>query len=581
VDNLGWACELIEAPDLEAAGSIINVRLNNYVARGIPQTERSLAERVAFEHQVRSFLVRSNDRGYAFSRRFESMASQWVEFVNQNKACEQDLIKIGQRREYERGRAEASEALLNQWTTIHVAPQPDMPDATPVAPARRELPADVLAKIHGVGPAAAAALMVSKPAPLMPTPEPSPVLSVAATCPAPASPRLSEVMERFFDAKKKRAKDDRARGEYGPILQLMIDLLGDPEMDTITIDQIRLIDEALPDIPDRKSIPKEHCVSLVARYQYAQQRGWGGLKRLTVTTLKKYHYGIGSFFEWAITAGHYHGAKPKFETVSEENLAALPRDAFEDKELLDRVKLPLFTGCQSAARIWTAGEYFLQNHLYWGFLILILTGMRPGEVGQLRCRDVVTDGEFWFFDLRPFDARKGRVALKDLRRLKTGASARVVPIHPLLIELGLLDRVHELRARSIDALFPEWVPYQKKTGEMRWGQPITKAWQYIKTLLGITRADLTLYGTRHWMAEVLDSGTIAQRTRNRVLGHVGDIPDGYGRKGMLSPEQAAAFAALEPPVVKEMRAVLLATKDKADRKELAILKPWLRATKLG
>ena len=76
----------------------------------------------------------------------------------------------------------------------------------------------------------------------------------------------------------------------------------------------------------------------------------------------------------------------------------------------------------------------------------------------------------------------------------------------MLIDLGLLDRVHDLEALGIEMLFPEWTPYRKTTGELRWGQPITKSWQYVKKLLGITRADLTLYGTRHWMADMLDNG---------------------------------------------------------------------------
>jgi hypothetical protein len=36
--------------------------------------------------------------------------------------------------------------------------------------------------------------------------------------------------------------------------------------------------------------------------------------------------------------------------------------------------------------------------------------MRPGEVGQLNVANISTDGEFYYFDLRPFDARNGRVA---------------------------------------------------------------------------------------------------------------------------------------------------------------------------
>jgi hypothetical protein len=80
----------------------------------------------------------------------------------------------------------------------------------------------------------------------------------------------------------------------------------------------------------------------------------------------------------------------------------------------------------------------------WAYLNLILAGMRPGEVGQLECTDIVCDGENYCFDLRPYNARNGRVAPKDLRNLKTNASGHMVPIHPLLINLGLLDRMTEL-----------------------------------------------------------------------------------------------------------------------------------------
>jgi len=115
--------------------------------------------------------------------------------------------------------------------------------------------------------------------------------------------------------------------------------------------------------------------------------------------------------------------------------------------------LPLFIGCANAFRVFKPGKYFLQNHIYWGYLILILTGMRPGEVGQLECADLMSDGENFFFDLRPYNARNGRVAIKDLRNLKTNSSGRIVPIHPLLIDLGLLDRMNELMAVDEARLF--------------------------------------------------------------------------------------------------------------------------------
>ena len=201
--------------------------------------------------------------------------------------------------------------------------------------------------------------------------------------------------------------------------------------------------------------------------------------------------------------------------------------------------------------------------------------LRPGEVGQLKCADIRTDGEFYYFDLRPFDARSGRVAVKDLRNLKTNAAGRVIPIHPLLIELGLLDRMQDLMDQGELRLFPEWEAYtRKKDGTIRWSQPLSKAWQYVKTKLELDRADLTLYSTRHLMADWLDNEAIAQRTRDRILGHASDVRGRYGRKGILDPQIAAKIEALEPAVIKQMREILIAAKSRADAGKLIVLKTY-------
>jgi hypothetical protein len=104
-------------------------------------------------------------------------------------------------------------------------------------------------------------------------------------------------------------------------------------------------------------------------------------------------------------------------------------------------------------------------------------------------------------------------------------------------------------------------------------QPITKSWQYVKKILKIVRADLTLYATRHLMADWLDNSIVAKRTRDRILGHVTDVPGGYGRKGSINADQMAAIAALEPEIVRQMREILMAAKDRAERAELIVLKP--------
>jgi integrase len=568
MDNLGWANELVAAPDLEAIGAVIDRRLQTYTAAGSPQGERALAERVGFEHQARHYMARANERGYAFSHRFEFFASRWVDFVDQNKAAETELARLGHHRDYERGRSEATTAVVQGWM-----PAPALPAAGPVVLSDAvHLTIDAIVR-NEIGKHVAA---LGTPAPGTPNGT-SPPLAPAAPA---AGLKLSEALALFLaPPRKKLLRRTKGHADAASIVQFAVDFLGDPVFDSITEENWDDLDEAMADIPHRKNIPEGHRETLFRRYCYAKKEEWEGLIRASVTTITgRYHGGLEKFIDWSIGQKFYSGPRPAFGYVDDNNLAALPRDAFDDSELIALVSLPLFTGCGGGFRVWTPGGYFVQSHIYWAYLILIVSGMRPGEVGQLQCNDLVTDGENYFFDLRPFDARKGRVAIKDLRNLKTRSSGRIIPLHPLLIELGLIDRMIELRAKGETKLFPEWEKYVRPDGAIRWSQPISKSWQYVKELLGTTRADLTLYSARHLMADWLDSGGIAQRTRDRILGHVTGVKGRYGRKWLFSAEQVAAIEALEPAVVKEMRKILLAAKEKADRGELVVLKPWLGAT---
>lgn len=573
VDNLGWVQELIEAPDLEALGSVLDARLRAYVGHGSPADERLLAERCAFEHEARRFLTRAQERGYAYPMRFPKMPGLWVDFVNQNKAAETNIARLNVRRSYEAGRREATEATNEGWAPEAKAAPVRSEGFDPIAMIDRLVKDAVTQRVAQLVPANVVAL----------APAISPTETRAAIEPAKSdgltastSDRMSSLLQEFLrPAGRKRQHKMKGRGEAEAVVRFAIDLLGDPRMNELTDEKWRRLDEALPDIPNRDNISRKFSKTLFQRYKYAETHGWAELVRVTTTTIKsRYWGGLYKFIDWTIQEKHYNGPRYAFECIDPENLAPLPRDAFDDEELLTLLKQPLFTGCKNRMHVWQTGTYFVQSHIYWGFLICILTGMRPGEVGQLKCADIRTDGEFFYFDLRPFDAREGRVAIQDLRNLKTNAAGRVIPIHPLLIELGLLDRMNELMDTSEERLFPEWECYVRRDGTQRWSQPLSKSWQYLKKLLKLSRADLTLYSTRHLMADWLDSDGIAQRTRDRILGHASDVRGRYGRKGILDPQVAAKIEALEPPVVKQMREILLAAKNRADSGELTVLKRY-------
>lgn len=386
---------------------------------------------------------------------------------------------------------------------------------------------------------------------------------------------LAEYLEKDIA----RGGNADARSLVKLIVQFVIDIMDDPVVAEFDVERAAKLDRMLPDIPNRKNVPKDHAGSLAGRYRYAQQHGWANLTRLTEARLRNgYHNGLSKFFGWLIERGYYPHPKPVFKHVSNDNLVSLPRDSFDDSEVEKIFSQPLFTGCLSDKRIWQPGKYFIQSHLYWGYLLLLLTGLRPGELGQLELNDIAEKDGIHYLYLRGFDPAKGRVAKKDVKRYKTPSSQRVIPLHPLILHLGLLERIEELKQIGCPYLFPEWEPYLKPDGEIRWGQPITKSWQHLKEKLGITRSEVTLYSTRHWFADLIDNTDLKDTTRKRLMGHSrkSDIPARYGGKNRLTTRDLARFEQAASPALDAITPILLEAKGKADAGGLIVLKPWLQ-----
>jgi integrase len=91
---------------------------------------------------------------------------------------------------------------------------------------------------------------------------------------------------------------------------------------------------------------------------------------------------------------------------------------------------------------------------FWLPLLGLFTGARLGELAPLTAADVTTDQATGIPIITITEDRENG------RRLKTAASARVVPVHPELVRLGLLRFVEEAK-RGIGSearLFPALTP---------------------------------------------------------------------------------------------------------------------------
>ncbi|SFJ47480.1 tyrosine-type recombinase/integrase [Aerobium aerolatum] len=555
LECLGWFHRMNDSVDYTSLFQKNVAELRAYLQDCWPISDERLFARRSYEELLKNLNRKAQAAGCGPDMIEPEFPSLFRTFVQQNVEAEAYLRKAERVRNYERGRADMQAAV--QFGAVPDSFQRPL-SAPPHAPRSY--------------PIAASPMVATRAEQSSHAPERTEETATKHV------PPFSAALAEYLKERREAGDSADALREVELIIQFLIDQFADVDVGSFDGGQAQELDTMLPDIPDRKNIPREHCVSLATRYAYAQKHGWTELKRLTEARIRNgYHNALSKFFGWLITKGYYPHAKPIFKEISGKNLVSLPRDSFESDEIKLMFSQPLFIGCEAPKRIWKPGTVFIQSHLYWGYIILVLHGLRISELGQIEIEDIVQRNSIYYIDLRGFDPKKGRVAIEDQKRFKTASSERLVPMHPLVIELGLLERVKELKERGCPVLFPEWEPYPKPNGELRWGQPITKSWQYLKTKIGITRADVTAYSTRHTYADFLDSTGVSHRGRMRAMGHStkGDIPAGYGSKKRFTARDLDEILSIASPEIQFMSETLLKAKAEADEGRLTVVKPWL------
>ena len=139
------------------------------------------------------------------------------------------------------------------------------------------------------------------------------------------------------------------------------------------------------------------------------------------------------------------------------------RLAFTEGQLRRIFGAPTWTGCANVARRHEPGGKIIRDGLYWLPLVAAYTGARREEIAGLTVNDLHEEGGVWCFR---FDENEERT-------VKTDSSIRKVPVHPHLIELGILDLRH-----GEGRLFPG---LYRKSPKSRLGDCIYYNWRKVMT----------------------------------------------------------------------------------------------------
>lgn len=160
----------------------------------------------------------------------------------------------------------------------------------------------------------------------------------------------------------------------------------------------------------------------------------------------------------------------------------------------------------------------IKQSRFWVPTIAAYSGMRLTEICQLYLEDIVEINNIWCFDINE----------KADKRLKTAASARIIPIHPSLISNGLIEFVNELRINECKRLFPEL----KKEKYNGYGRQMSKVFTSFNRRFISTDPKKTFHSIRHSVANQLKQKGVATEIISELLGHhINNITiSRYGKK---------------------------------------------------
>lgn len=133
------------------------------------------------------------------------------------------------------------------------------------------------------------------------------------------------------------------------------------------------------------------------------------------------------------------------------------RRAFFIPELSKIFAAPVFTGCENDGHSYAKpGPNHPKRSRFWLPIIALYTGMRMGEILQLRTEHVRRSpkGNYFFYLTDGFGEDDGDQDFIGME-LKTLNSRREVPIHRAILDMGFIDFVERKRSRGESELFPE------------------------------------------------------------------------------------------------------------------------------
>jgi integrase len=158
-----------------------------------------------------------------------------------------------------------------------------------------------------------------------------------------------------------------------------------------------------------------------------------------------------TMLNWAVTEDLIERNPARGLQIAEAVHPQDRRKPFELWQLRRIFNAPIYTGCKDDQQGYAVtGSTIAEGARYWVPLIALWSGMRLNEICQLDVADVrAVDG------ITCFAITQNSLSGTRDKTLKTKSSERIVPVHPVLIDLGFLKFVFQKTKTSSLKLFDD------------------------------------------------------------------------------------------------------------------------------
>ncbi len=313
---------------------------------------------------------------------------------------------------------------------------------------------------------------------------------------------LQSIAEKYLEFKKKKGDDAKTRSDFDISMRLVQAIIPpNRPIHQVTTKDVAAISDLIGTLPPNAlKLSMDTGTSLV---DLAANNNTG--KRLAPRTQEKRLRFFMSMLRWAKKRGMIAQVPGEDIRAMVEPKSASDGEPYTEEALNKIFRSPVYVGRKSAAHSDSYGDMIVRDGKFWVPLIAIHTGMRLGEIVQLRREDVRQQYDVWVFDVNKNEDPN--------KKVKTESGLRLIPVHRNLKCIGFLDHVR--RFEPGERIFPDF-----KAGKNGfYSHNFSKWWGRYGRKHGFHGEHQVFHSTCHNFTDALRDAEAPEYALKAIIGH--------------------------------------------------------------